>query len=94
MTRMSSIASPGPLAFVGALLLVLATTHAQAGPQYRIAHEVPLPGDEGWTTSRSNPVVIASSSHTARVYRSLIPTSWRWRARLPIPGRAWDRARS
>src|SRR3981189_2854342 len=48
MTRMSSIASPGPLAFVGALLLVVATTHAQAGPQYRIAHEVPLPGAEGW----------------------------------------------
>src|ERR1700731_3656224 len=48
MTRMFRLASPLYLAFVGALVLVLVTTHAQAGPQYRIAHEVPLPGDEGW----------------------------------------------
>src|ERR1700680_205466 len=48
MTRRFRLASPGCLAFVGALLLVLVATHAQAGPQYRIAHEVPLPGDEGW----------------------------------------------
>jgi DNA-binding beta-propeller fold protein YncE len=31
---------------VGALVLLAA--HAQASPQYRIAHEVSLPGDEGW----------------------------------------------
>src|ERR1700719_4094522 len=48
MTRMFRLASPGCLAFVGALVLVLVTAHAQAGPQYRIAHEVPVPGDEGW----------------------------------------------
>ena len=48
MTRMFRLASPGCLALVGALVVVLVTTHAQAGPQYRIAHEVPLPGDEGW----------------------------------------------
>ena len=48
MTRMFRFASPGFLALVGALLPVLVTTRAQAGPQYRIAHEVPLPGDEGW----------------------------------------------
>src|SRR4029077_10585351 len=48
MKRMLRLASPVYLAFVGALVLVLVTTHAQAGPQYRIAHEVPLPGDEGW----------------------------------------------
>src|ERR1700694_1657831 len=48
MTRRFRLTSPGCLALVGALVLVLVTTHAQAGPQYRIAHEVPLPGDEGW----------------------------------------------
>ena len=48
MTRMFRLASPGCLAFVGALVLVLVTAHAQAGPQYRIAHEVPVPGDEAW----------------------------------------------
>src|SRR3977135_448143 len=47
MTRMSSIAAPGPRACGGALLAAPAT-YAQAGPQYRIAHEVPLPGDDGW----------------------------------------------
>jgi DNA-binding beta-propeller fold protein YncE len=46
MTRMFRLVSPGCLALVGALLLL--TTHAQAGAQYRIAHEVSLPGDEGW----------------------------------------------
>jgi DNA-binding beta-propeller fold protein YncE len=46
MTRMFRLVSPGCLACVGALLLL--TTHAQASPQYRIAHEVSLPGDEGW----------------------------------------------
>ncbi len=48
MTRRFRLTSPGCLAFVGALLLLLVATYAQAGPQYRIAHEVPLPGDEGW----------------------------------------------
>jgi len=51
MTRMSSTASPGPWRSWARCYWFLATTHAQAGPQYRIAHEVPLPGDEGWTTS-------------------------------------------
>jgi len=45
MTGVFRLVSPGCLACVGALLL---TTHAQAGSQYRIAHEVSLPGDEGW----------------------------------------------
>jgi DNA-binding beta-propeller fold protein YncE len=35
------------VAFGCALLLALAT-HAEARPQYRLAHELPLPGDEGW----------------------------------------------
>src|SRR6202049_4595497 len=48
MTRLFRLASPECLALVGALVLVLVTPHAQAGPQYRIAHEVPLPGDGGW----------------------------------------------
>jgi DNA-binding beta-propeller fold protein YncE len=46
MTRMFRLVSRGCLALVGALLLL--TTPAQASPQYRIAHEVSLPGDEGW----------------------------------------------
>ncbi|HEY0767996.1 MAG TPA: hypothetical protein VGD47_08555 [Steroidobacteraceae bacterium] len=43
---------PGSLALVGALLLALVTAPApapaQARPQYRVAHDVPLPGDDGW----------------------------------------------
>lgn len=35
------------VAFSCALLLALAT-QAEARPQYRLAHELPLPGDEGW----------------------------------------------
>ncbi|TLY54785.1 MAG: YncE family protein, partial [Gammaproteobacteria bacterium] len=31
-----------------AALLLPCATHAYASPQYRIAHEVSLPGDEGW----------------------------------------------
>jgi DNA-binding beta-propeller fold protein YncE len=46
MRRMFRLGSPGCLAVVGALALL--TSHAQAGAQYRIAHEVSLPGDEGW----------------------------------------------
>jgi DNA-binding beta-propeller fold protein YncE len=46
MTSRLRLASPGCLAVVGALVLLAA--HAQASPQYRIAHEVSLPGDEGW----------------------------------------------
>ena len=46
MRRMFRLVSPGCLAVVGALLLL--TAHAQANAQYRIAHEVSLPGDEGW----------------------------------------------
>src|SRR5256886_13588634 len=46
MKRMFGPLSPGWLALAGALALV--TTHAQASPHYRIAHEVSLPGDEGW----------------------------------------------
>src|SRR4030088_1803271 len=46
MRRMFRLVSPGCLAVVGALLLL--TAHAQASGQYRIAHEVSLPGDEGW----------------------------------------------
>jgi DNA-binding beta-propeller fold protein YncE len=46
MTSRFRLVSPGCLALVGAL--VVFTTHAQARPQYRIAHEVSLPGDEGW----------------------------------------------
>jgi DNA-binding beta-propeller fold protein YncE len=46
MTSRFRLASPGCLAVVGALVLL--ATHAQASSQYRIANEVPLPGDEGW----------------------------------------------
>src|SRR2546430_6581372 len=46
MKRMFGPLSPGGLALAVALALV--TTHAQASPHYRIAHEVSLPGDEGW----------------------------------------------
>src|SRR2546430_12198830 len=46
MKRMFGPLSPGWLALAGALAPV--TTHAQASPHYRIAHELPLPGDEGW----------------------------------------------
>ncbi len=46
MTRIFRLVTPGCLALVGALLLL--TTPAQASGQYRIAHEVSLPGDEGW----------------------------------------------
>ena len=48
MTRMFRLMSPGGLASLGALVLAAPATYAQASPQYRIAHEVPLPGDEGW----------------------------------------------
>jgi DNA-binding beta-propeller fold protein YncE len=46
MTSRFRLVSPGCLALVGALVPL--ATHAQAGPQYRLAHEVSLPGDEGW----------------------------------------------
>src|ERR1700736_146115 len=46
MRRMFRLGSRGSLAVVGALARL--TSHAQASAQYRIAHEVPLPGDEGW----------------------------------------------
>jgi DNA-binding beta-propeller fold protein YncE len=46
MRRMFRLGSRGSLAVVGALALL--TSHAQASAQYRIAHEVSLPGDEGW----------------------------------------------
>src|SRR2546429_9719257 len=48
MTRRFRLASLGCRAFAGALALVPLATHAQASPHYRIAHELPLPGDEGW----------------------------------------------
>src|SRR5256884_5852430 len=48
MTRRFRLASVGCRAFAGALALVPLATHAQASPHYRIAHELPLPGDEGW----------------------------------------------
>ena len=48
MTRMFRLMSPGGLASLGALVLAAPATYAQASPQYRITHEVPLPGDEGW----------------------------------------------
>src|SRR2546430_10720673 len=48
MTRRFRLASLGCRAFAGALALVPLATHAQASPHYRIAHELPVPGDEGW----------------------------------------------
>ena len=48
MKRMFGQLSPGWLALAGALALVPLATPAQASPHYRIAHELPLPGDEGW----------------------------------------------
>ncbi|HEY6823705.1 MAG TPA: YncE family protein [Steroidobacteraceae bacterium] len=36
------------LAGAGALWLTAISAHGQAAPQYRIAHEVSLPGDGGW----------------------------------------------
>src|SRR5438046_10487796 len=48
MKRMFGQLSPGWLALALAGALAPVTTHAQASPHYRIAHELPLPGDEGW----------------------------------------------
>jgi DNA-binding beta-propeller fold protein YncE len=39
---------PGFLAALAAVIFTVAGTAAGARPQYRIAHEVALPGDEGW----------------------------------------------
>ena len=38
----------GCAALAGALLVTAATARADAGLRYRVAHEVSLPGDEGW----------------------------------------------
>src|SRR5207302_8566266 len=46
MTRMFGRVSPGCLALLGALVPV--ATVGPASPQYRVAHEVSLPGDDGW----------------------------------------------
>jgi len=45
---MFGLVSPGCLALLGALAPVPVASAAQAGPQYRVAHEVSLPGDDGW----------------------------------------------
>ncbi|HXN80625.1 MAG TPA: hypothetical protein VN869_06930, partial [Steroidobacteraceae bacterium] len=36
------------LGAAGVLALALMCAHAEAAPNYRVAHEVSLPGDEGW----------------------------------------------
>jgi hypothetical protein len=44
-----SVRAPSALAALAALLLAAALTNAaDARPSYRLAREVPLPGDEGW----------------------------------------------
>src|SRR5947207_14746919 len=48
MKRMFGQLSPGWLALALAGALAPVTTHPQASPHFRIAHELPLPGDEGW----------------------------------------------
>ncbi len=40
--------SVGCVALAGVLLLTALTARADTGPRYHIAHDVPLPGDEGW----------------------------------------------
>lgn len=48
MRRTFRFGSFGCLALACLLLLTAAATPVDAGPRYTLAHDVPLPGDEGW----------------------------------------------
>ena len=57
----------GCIALAGVLLLAASAARADTGPRYHIAHDVPLPGDEGWDyltlDSEGHRLFIAHGTH-------------------------------
>jgi DNA-binding beta-propeller fold protein YncE len=59
--------SLGCIALAGVLLLTASAARADTGPRYHLAHDVPLPGDEGWDyltlDSEGHRLFIAHGTH-------------------------------